>query len=375
MNSTPDTHAPPDVFSSASVGGMALKNRVVMAPMTRSRANAQGEATALMATYYAQRAEAGLIVSEAVDISPQGKGFSGTPGIHTDAQRDAWREVSDAVHAAGSRLFMQLWHVGRIAHPANMAPGLHPVAPSAVVFPRKVVTPAGEQPVPVPRALSTEEVAATVRDYAQAARRAVDAGCDGIEIHGANGYLPSQFLHESSNLRTDRYGGSLANRARFILETAEACAAAVGPQRVGIRLTPFNKFNGAESADEAGTYDYLLPRLQALGLAYLHVVRAQVSGNQSVSGPVADVLGFVRPRWSGTLVAAGDFTLDTAREELRQGRCDLVAFGRDFIGNPDLVTRLRQGLPLVPRQPSQWYGSGAEGYTDYARAQAPSLSV
>ncbi len=340
-----------------------------MAPMTRSRATADGTPTDLMAAYYAQRTEAGLIVSEATNISAQGQGFPNIPGIFDRAHVAGWRRVTDSVHRHGSAFFLQLWHVGRISHPDNMMPGLHPVAPSAIAYERTVVTPKGLQPTPVPHPMTTAEIGRTVGEYGRAARLAVEAGCDGIEIHAANGYLPSQFLHQTTNRRTDGYGGDRERRARFTVEIAEACVNAVGSDRVGIRMTPFSAFNGATSTDERELYEFLIPTLAKLRLAYLHVVGAQVSGNQTVQPQdgeeLPDVLAFVRPLWPHALVAAGDYTLARADADIRSGRADLIAFGRDFIGNPDLVTRLRDGHALAPRDPTSWYGSGAQGYTDY----------
>lgn len=357
------------LFSPARLGPLTLANRIAMAPMTRSRATADGTPTPLMAEYYAQRASAGLIVTEGVSISAQGQGFLNVPGIFTDAHEAAWRPIVQRVHDAGSRVFMQLWHVGRIAHPDNMQAGEFPVAPSALAFDRTVVTPTGLQPPPVPRELSDEGVRAVIADYARAARRAVDAGCDGVEIHAANGYLPGQFLHQSSNLRSDGWGGSIGGRARFLVETARACCEAVGADRVGVRLSPFSVFNGASSTDDAALHDHLLRELAPLGLIYLHVVTAEVAGNQTVvregGADRPDVVGFTRERWPHGLIAAGGFDRDSAERELAAGRADVIAFGRDFIGNPDLPERLRHGHPLVPRQPADWYGAGAEGYTDY----------
>jgi N-ethylmaleimide reductase len=249
---------------------------------------------------------------------------------------------------------------------------LHPVAPSALAHPRTIVTRSGPQPTVVPRAMNLDEVKQAIAQYAAAARNAIRAGCDGVEIHAANGYLPSQFLHSTSNLRADRYGGGIADRIRFLVEVAQACAAAIGAHRVGVRITPFSAFNGATSPDdEAGLYDQLLAALEDLELGYLHAVTAEVSGNVTLAEAerqkVADVLGFIRPRWRRTLIAAGNFDLERARATIRDGRADLVAFGRDFISNPDLVTRLRHGYPLARRDPAEWYGAGAEGYTDYPR--------
>jgi N-ethylmaleimide reductase len=363
------------LFEPSQVGSLQLGNRIAMAPMTRSRALDDGTPTPLMAHYYAQRAEAGLIVSEGTNISAQGQGFLNTPGIFSAAHVAGWRRVTDQVHEKGSLFFLQLWHVGRIAHPSNMANGLAPVAPSALIHERTVVTPQGLQPVPVPRALSIEEIRQSIADYARAARLAVDAGCDGVEIHAANGYLPSQFLHASSNLRTDGYGGSIEKRARFLIEVAQACAEAIGAQKVGVRLTPFSVFNGARSPDDAPVYRHLVPALAALGLGYLHVVGAEVSGNQTVQAEegasLPDVLGFVRPLWPHPLMAAGNYDLARAQADLDSGRADLFAFGRDFIGNPDLVARLRNRHPLVERRPADWYGPSAQGYTDYPRWSVP----
>jgi N-ethylmaleimide reductase len=361
-----------DLFAAYDLHGHRLANRIVMAPMTRSRAADDGTPGPLMVEYYAQRSEAGLIISEGTNISPQGQGFLNTPGIFSEAHVEGWRRVTTAVHARGSTFFLQLWHVGRIGHPDNMQRGLHPIAPSALVHPRTIVTRSGQQPTVAPRAMSLDEVTQAIAEYASAARGAIDAGCDGVEIHAANGYLPSQFLHSSSNLRTDLYGGSIANRIRFLVEAAQACAAAIGAHRVGVRITPFSAFNGATSpTDEAGLYDELIAALEALELGYLHAVTAEVSGNVTVAEAerqkVADVLGFVRPRWARTLIAAGNFDLARGWAALRDERADLVAFGRDFIANPDLVSRMRNGHPLAKRDPAEWYGAGAEGYTDYPR--------
>lgn len=361
------------LFNPIPLGRGLARNRVAMAPMTRSRADEDGTPVRLMGDYYEQRAGAGLVVSEAVNISAQAQGFLKVPGIFNSAQERAWAPIVARVQARQSLFFMQLWHVGRIAHPDNMAPGLHPVAPSALQFNRTIVTRRGALPLPTPHPLSDAEVEKTIADYAAAARRAVEAGCDGVEIHAANGYLPSQFLHESSNQRSRPWGGSLEARARFIFETTAACSAAIGADRTALRLSPFSAFNGAESTDEAAVYEHLLHRLAALPLAYLHVVRTEVSGNQTVERPdLVDVLAFVRPRWPHRLVCAGNYGAMSAVADVAQGRTDLVAFGRDFIANPDLVERLRAGAPLAVRNPAEWYGSGAEGYTDYPAWTTPS---
>lgn len=359
------------LFQPYTFAGHRMKNRVVMAPMTRARATADGTPKDLVATYYEQRSEAGLIISEGTNISPQGQGFPDTPGIFTDAHVRGWKEVTDRVHRAGSLFFLQLWHVGRIGHPDSMGPGLQPLAPSAIPFERDVMTSSGLKPAPQPREMTIDDINATIADYVRGAQMALEAGCDGVEIHAANGYLPCQFLHTSSNQRTDRYGGCIENRARFVLEIAEACKEAVGADKVGIRLTPFSGFNGAFSEDEPELHKHVLEQLAKIGLAYVHVVGAEIAGNRTRDEDerpdAPNVARFARPLWPGTLIVGGDYNLERAEMVLTEVGADLVAFGRDFIGSPDLVTRLKNGYPLAPRTPQAWYGSGAEGYTDFAR--------
>jgi N-ethylmaleimide reductase len=362
----------PNLFEAYVGPRLALKNRIALSPMTRARALDDGTPVPLMALFYAQRSEAGLIISEGTALSRQAMGFPNIPGIFSDAHVTAWRPIAQALKSSGSLFFMQLWHMGRVAHPDNLGPGLVPVAPSPIRQERTIATRAGMKPVPVPRELDLDEIHQTIADYAHGARRAIEAGCDGVEIHAANGYLPSQFLHESSNHRTDGYGGDLAGRARFLLEVTRACVDAVGANRVAVRLTPFNLLNGASSADDRVVYRYVLPALAEHGLAYLAVVRAEVAGHATVQLPqgakAPDVLTFVRPLWPGTLVASGDFDFEQAQAAVASGLTDVVAFGRDFIANPDLVTRMRDRLPLAKRlEPELWYGNGAKGYTDHPR--------
>ncbi|KPQ05411.1 MAG: N-ethylmaleimide reductase [Rhodobacteraceae bacterium HLUCCA12] len=360
---------PTRLFSPYDMQGMTLKNRVVMAPMTRSRATPDGVPKPIVATYYGQRAGAGLIIAEGTNISPQGQGFPNTPGIFADTHVAAWRNVVEGVHAADSRFFLQLWHVGRIAHPDSMQPGCHPLAPSAVAFERDVMTPSGLQPAPTPRAMTVDDIAQTIEDYANAARRALEAGCDGVEIHAANGYLPAQFLHETSNFRADAYGGSLHNRMRFVIEVVEACVAAIGAERVGIRFTPFGGFNGCSSADEGALYRALLGDLSRFALAYVHIVGANIAGNKTKQGAdaanIPDVAALIRPLWPHTLIVGGDYDAGRAEAVLDDPGADLVAFGRDFIANPDLVERMAKGLSLAARDPDSWYGDGAAGYIDF----------
>lgn len=347
------------LFTSYRLGGLSLPNRVVMAPMTRVRAAAGGLATPSMAAYYAQRATAGLIVSEGVQPSVIGQSNPGTPGLHTDEQVAAWRPVTDAVHINGGRIFAQLMHGGRVSHPDTM--GTRPVGPSAVAAVGDVFTPTGPQPAPTPRALETAEVPEHVRSYAGAARRAVDAGFDGVELHGANGYLISQFLSSNANLRTDGYGGPVANRIRFAVEAATATAEAVGGHRTGIRLSPGATLWGVKETDVPELYAALLTELAPLGLAYVHIENTTDE----------EVLIALRRAWPGTLImnpapptGPRRTDRDDADRWLGLG-ADLVSFGRAFIANPDLVERLRGGLPLAPVDEATYFQGGDAGYLTY----------
>ncbi|WP_327069786.1 alkene reductase [Kitasatospora sp. NBC_01302] len=351
------------LFTSYRLGGLTLPNRTVMAPMTRSRAAAGGLATPSMASYYAQRATAGLIVSEGVQPSLIGQSNPGTPGLHTDEQVESWRPVTDAVHANGGRIFAQLMHGGRVSHPDTT--GLHPVGPSAVPALGEVFTATGPQPAPMPRALETAEVPEHAQSYASAARRALDAGFDGVELHGANGYLISQFLSSNANLRTDRYGGPIANRIRFAVEAVAATVAAVGGERTGIRLSPGVTFWGVEETEVRELYTALLTELAPLGLAYVHL---EATTDE-------EVLVALRRAWPGTLIMNPVFPLgpkqtgrDDADHWLALG-ADLISFGRAFIANPDLVERLRGGLPIAPVDEATYYQGGDAGYLTYPAYQ------
>ncbi|MFF0308171.1 alkene reductase [Streptosporangium sp. NPDC004379] len=347
------------LFDRYRLGALTLPNRVVMAPMTRARAGAGGLATPSMAAYYAQRATAGLIVTEGVQPSLVGQSSPGTPGLHTDEQTASWLPVTDAVHANGGRVFAQLMHGGRVSHPDTI--GTLPVGPSAVPATGQVFTPSGLKPAPVPRALNTAEVPEHARSYAEAARRAVDAGFDGVELHGANGYLIAQFLSSSANLRTDAYGGSIAGRIRFAVEAVSATVEAVGGHRTGIRLSPGAGLWGAEDADVPALYGALLAELAPLDLAYVHL---EASTDE-------DVLVGLRKEWPGTLIVNPVFPLgprqtDRAAADHWLGLgADLISFGRAYIANPDLVERLRQGLPIAPHDMSTWYQGGDAGYLTY----------
>ncbi|MCZ4604062.1 alkene reductase [Streptomyces sp. Lzd4kr] len=351
------------LFTGYRLGDLVLPNRVVMAPMTRVRAAAGGLATPSMARYYAQRATAGLIVTEGVQPNLIGQSNPGTPGLHTDDQVTAWRTVTDAVHTNGGRIFAQIMHGGRVSHPDTT--GMRPVGPSAVAAVGEVFTPNGRQPAPTPRALDTAEVPEHVRSYADAARRAVDAGFDGVELHGANGYLISQFLSTNANLRTDRYGGSVANRIRFAVEAVTATVEAIGADRTGIRLSPGGAFWGVEEADVAELYAALLTELSRLGPAYIHL-EATIDEETLVA---------LRRTWPGTLVMNPVLPMGPKQAGRTEADhwlglgADLISFGRAFIANPDLVERLRTGLPIAPADEATYFEGGDNGYLTYSAYQ------
>ncbi|MEU6263069.1 alkene reductase [Saccharopolyspora shandongensis] len=344
------------------LGPLTLPNRVLMAPMTRSRA-ADTVPGPLNAEYYAQRASAGLIISEGTQVSALGQGYPYTPGIHAEQQQAGWRLVTNAVHEAGGRIFAQLWHVGRMGH--TSVHGQTPVAPSAIQPAGTIFTPSGLQPVPTPRALAAGELPGIVEEFRQAARRARDAGFDGVEVHGANGYLLDQFLQTGTNHRTDSYGGSVANRARLLLEVTEAVIEVWGADQVGVRVSPGGTFNDIHDDDPAETFHYVAKALDEFGLAYLHVVEtSQASppqGLDHVGGPTA----LSRSAFSGTLITNGEYTRETAEKVLAEGTADLVAFGRPFIANPDLPERFERNAPLNEGDHDTYYGGDERGYIDY----------
>jgi N-ethylmaleimide reductase len=354
-----------DLFRPARLGPYQLANRIVMAPLTRSRASEDGVPSPLMAEYYPQRASAGLIIAEGTNISPQGRGYAFTPGIYNDAQVAGWRQITEAVHACGGRIFPQLWHVGRVSHPSLQPGGTLPVAPSAIRPEATSYTAAGFQPCVMPRALEIAEIPEIVDQYRCAARNALAAGFDGIEIHAANGYLIEQFLRDSTNKRTDAYGGSRENRARFLLEVAEAVAGACGgSERVGIRLSPLSPVNGAGlDSDPVGIYAYVVEQLNALALAYIHIIEGVTQGPREVAGGFD--LQILRRSFNGTYIANNGYDLRLALEARRQNFADFISFGRLYIANPDLVERLRIGAPLNVPDRATFFGGGAEGYTDY----------
>jgi len=353
--------ATPDLFTPVQVGTLTLPNRVVMAPMTRNRAGTGNVPGALAVEYYTQRASAGLIITEATQVSPQGVGYPGTPGIHSAAQVAGWRVVTDAVHAAGGRIFLQLWHVGRISHPSLQPDGALPVAPSAIKPKGDAFTASGPQPFVTPRALATEEIPGVVAQFETGARLAKEAGFDGVELHGANGYLIDQFLRDGSNRRTDRYGGSLANRARFLLEVTEAVAGVWGADRVGVRLSPRGDFNDMSDSDPRATFGHAALALAPFGLAYLHIVEP-VGSLPAGTAPLAPRL---KEAFGGPLMINGGYTRALAETALAEGQADLVSFGAPFLANPDLPLRLANEAPLNPPDPATFYGGDARGYTDY----------
>ena len=358
----PRTEVEP-LFRPTTIGPHAVAHRILMAPMTRSRAGEGHVVTDLPREYYRQRASAALIVTEATQVSPQGVGYPDTPGIHTEAQAEAWRSVVEAVHARGGRIFLQLWHVGRISHPMYHG-GEKPVAPSAVAPEGEVFTAEGMKPFETPRALQTDEIPGVVAQFRHGAELARKAGFDGVEIHGANGYLVDQFLRDGSNRRTDRYGGSVENRLRFPLEVVDAVAEVWGPERVGVRISPLGAFNSMEDSDPKALFTAFARALGERNLAYLHVITDDAFADDPRSfDPLS--LG---PVFGGTVIAAGGYDAESGAKEIEDGRADLVAYGRAFIANPDLPARFARDAELADPDPSTFYGGGAEGYTDYPAA-------
>ncbi|MCG7599883.1 alkene reductase [Halomonas sp. McH1-25] len=348
--------------------GMELPNRVIMPPLTRSRAGQPGDVPNDMnVEYYRQRASAGLIIAEATQVSPQGKGYAFTPGIHSDAQVEGWRKVVDAVHGAGGRIILQLWHVGRISHPELQPNGEKPVAPSAIK-PEGAQTfisaESGMVDIPEPRALETDEIPDVVEQFRQGAENAKRAGFDGVEIHAANGYLLDQFLRTKSNQRTDHYGGSLENRLRFPMMVVDAVAEVWGADRVGVRVTPTGSFNDMADDNPVETFAAFAKRLDEAGIAFIEVVEDSFQGNL-VKGRPEEVIKAIQDNFKRTYIGNGHYTAEEARERIEADKCDLASFGRAFIANPDLPERFRRGAPLNEWDASTFYGGDERGYTDY----------
>lgn len=350
------------VFDPYLLGSLTLSSRVVMAPLTRNRASAGLVPSEFAATYYSQRASAGLLITEATQVSPQAQGYQDTPGLFTQAQIDGWRVVTDAVHAKGGRIFVQLWHVGRVSHVDLQAGGAAPVAPSAIRAETKTFVNNGFADVSEPRALALDELPGIVNDFRQAAANAIAAGFDGVEVHAANGYLLEQFLKDGANVRTDAYGGSVENRARLVLEVTQAVIDEIGADRTGIRISPVSPANGISSSNPQAQFDYLVEQFDAQGLVYLHVVEGATGGPRDVARFDYAAL---RTRFTRTYLANNGYDLDLATAQLNAGKADLIAFGRPFIANPDLVARLRTGAALAAIDPATIYGGGATGYIDY----------
>ena len=345
------------------LGDLALPNRVVMAPLTRNRAAHGSDVPSdLAATYYRQRSSAGLIISEGTQISRQGQGYVWTPGMYSEAQIEGWRRATDGVHEAGGRIFAQLWHVGRISHVSLQPNGGAPVAPSAIRANTRTFIESGFSEVSEPRALETAEIAGIVADFANAAANAKRAGFDGVEVHGANGYLVDQFLRDGSNKRVDAYGGSIENRARFALEIVDALAKVWPASRIGIRIAPVSPANDVADSNPAATFGHLVAKLSERKIGYIHVIEGATQGDRNIA-PFD--WGALRRAFSGAYVANNGYTRELADEALAAGKVDLVAFGRLFIANPDLVERLRRGAELAAGDRATFFGGGAKGYTDY----------
>ncbi len=349
-----------DLLEPFHLGDLRLANRMVMAPMTRNRAGENGAVPPMMAIYYRQRASAGLIITESVPVSPEGVGYPATPGIHAEAQAASWRGVTEAVHAAGGHVFVQLQHCGRISHPSLLPDNVTPVAPSALRPAGQAVTYTGMQDFVTPRALETREIPGIVAQFKHGAEMAKRAGFDGVEVHGANGYIVDQFLRDGSNHRTDAYGGSVRNRLRLLNEILDEVCAVWPARRVGVRLSPENSFNSMSDSDPQAHFEYFVEQLSPRGLAYVHVLEGDMMTK-------AGALDYRALRWkfAGPYIANSGYDLARAQTAVRSGTVDLVAFGIPFLANPDLVRRYRENLPLNAADPSTFYGGREAGYTDY----------
>ena len=352
----------PTLFSPARFGDLALANRVVMAPLTRNRAGAGLVPSPLAAEYYAQRAGAGLIITEATQVSRGAQGYLDTPGIYTPDQVTGWRAVADAVHAKGGRIVVQLWHVGRISHSSLLPEGVQPVAPSAIRANAKTFTADGFVDVSEPRALALEEIPGVVDEFRTASRNAIDAGLDGVEIHGANGYLIDQFLRDGANHREDAYGGSIENRTQFLFEVVKAVADEIGAGRVGVRLSPVTPAGDLRDSDPQPLFERAVERLDTLGIAYIHVIEGATGGDRNVAPFDYPAL---RRRFSGAWIVNNGYDRAMALDAVASQQADAVAFGVPYLANPDLVMRLEQDAPLNTPDSDTFYGGGAKGYTDY----------
>lgn len=352
-----------NLLSPYKLGELELPNRIVMAPLTRQRAGKGNVPHQLNVEYYVQRASAGLIIAEATQVSPQGQGYPNTPGIHSPEQVAGWRSLTDAVHQHKGRIYLQLWHVGRISHPDFQPDGALPVAPSAIAPQGQVLTYEGMKPFVTPRALETEEIPEIVEQYRQGAKNALEAGFDGVEIHAANGYLIDQFLRDGTNQRTDKYGGSIENRARLLVEVTEAVIGVWGANRVGVRLSPSGTFNDIRDSNPLETFGYAAQALNKFGLAYLHIFEAIEADIRH--GATVVPTSHLKERFQGTLIVNGGYDKSRGDAVLSTGAADLVAFGTLYIANPDLPERFALNAPLNQPDPTTFYGGGEKGYTDY----------
>ncbi|MBK6896762.1 MAG: alkene reductase [Alphaproteobacteria bacterium] len=359
------------VFSPLNLGAISITNRIIMAPLTRMRSKQPGNIPwELNAEYYAQRAGAGLIISEATQVSQQGQGYPGTPGIHSTEQVEGWKKVTDAVHKNGGKIVLQLWHVGRISHSSHQPGGALPVAPSAIPAANSGTFTADWKPtaIDVPRALESDEMAGIVADFKKGAENAKAAGFDGVEVHGANGYLIDQFLQDGSNKRTDGYGGSIENRARLLLEVVDAVAEVSGYDRVGVRLSPYGTFNDMSDSDPVGLFTYVIEKLSDRRIAFLDLIEPRstgAGGGDAVAENMPCTSDLFRPVFKGALISAGGYNPQTAIEAIESGKADAVAFGRYFISNPDLPERIRLNKALNKYDRATFYGGAEKGYTDY----------
>lgn len=347
------------LFNPLQVGALTLPNRILLAPLTRTRAGTEHMPNDLMAQYYAQRASGGLLITECTMVAPNTSAFVAEPGIYSTEQVQAWKKVTSAVHAKGGRIFLQIWHAGRAAHPA-MNGGEESVSSSGKAIEGDIQTPQGKVPQATPRALLESEIPSIVAAYAQGAKNAIAAGFDGVEVHGANGYLIDQFLRDGANTRTDGYGGSLEGRARFLFEVLTAVTAAIGPDRVGLRLSPLNSYNSMVDSDPIALIGFLADKLNAFKLAYLHVMRSDFYQVQK-----GDVMAVAREKYKGVLIGNMGYTPAEAEQAIAEGKLDAVAFGTAFLANPDLPARIQAGAALNAPDPSTFYTPGAKGYTDY----------
>jgi N-ethylmaleimide reductase len=342
-----------------------LSNRFVMAPLTRQRAGSDLAPHALNALYYSQRSGAGLIISEASQISPRGLGYSNTPGIYNAKQIEGWRLVTDAVHEKGGKIFCQLWHVGRHSHPFLQEDGSLPVAPSAVAEPGYITTPRGKVETVIPHSLTVEEIEETIKDYRKAALNAIQAGFDGVEIHAANGYLIDQFLNDNSNIRTDNYGGNIANKCRFAIEVTQAVTEAIGSSKVGIRLSPSGTNFGIRNENPVATFEHLVKELNKFDLAYIHLIEPRIESLALLPQYLKQVTPHFRSLIKTALITSAGYDFDSADKAIIDGHADMVAFGKMYISNPDLAERYLLDAPLTPYDEKTFYGGGSAGYTDY----------